>query len=255
MDNIDESVLSNLGSDNLVGLISQTPYQPASPEVLNPGVNLNFTGEPGQVAGAGQPGNVVQPGQVSGVPGVTPSPQPQVDPGEYERLRKIAFDASSARIEAEERAFEAQIQNLSQGEREMAILERQVEQTTKVNQWLNNRVQTQEMTQHQRNQEMAKRQRAILTAQQLGLPYDNEAVRATLLSARNPEEMLARGQGIANLIGQNQATQARQQLTGGVFAAGGASAGSSGPNLRNFERSGDLTGLIENRGYTTVNWG
>jgi hypothetical protein len=62
-------------------------------------------------------------------------------------------------------------------------------------------------------------------------------------------------QGMVRLIGENRANQARSQLNGGVFAAGGSSAGSTGPNLRQMERSGDLTGLIGSRGYTTVNWG
>lgn len=254
MDNIDAAVLNNLG-DGLAGVIAGTPYQPASAEAVNPGVNLVSAGEPGQSAGVGQPGNVVAPGQVVQAPRVTPSMQPQIDPAEHERLRQVAFEASAARIEAEEARFEAEIAHLSEDEQRVAILERQLEQTSRVNNWLNNRVQTHEQSTVQQRQEFAKRQRAFLMARQAGLPFEDETVRTTLMTAQNPQHMANLVQGMVRLIGENRANQARSQLNGGMFAAGGSSAGSTGPNLRQMERSGDLTGLIGSRGYTTVNWG
>jgi hypothetical protein len=255
-DNIDESILSNLGRDNLVGLISERPYVAASPEAVNPGVNLVSAGEPGGVAVPGQPGHVATPGQPVQPPGVTPSQPTGVDPAEVERYQKIAFEAATKRIETEEQLFETRLEasNLSEAEKEVARLERRLDQTERVNGWLNNRVQTVETQTQQQATELAKRQRAFLIAHQAGLPFDNETVRATLLSAQNPQHMQQLANGLVEMVGQNRANAARQQVTNGVFAAGGSTAGSAGPNLKDYERSGDLTGLIEGRGYTAVNW-
>lgn len=252
--NVDESILRNLGADSLVGLIADRPYMIASQDAVNPGVNLETAGEPGNVGVPSQPNYAATPGVQQIPPGVTPSMAPAVDPGEVERLRQIAFDSATARISAEEQAFEASIANLDEGEQEFARLERRLDQTERVNEWLNNRVQTVEQTTEAQKRDLAKRQRAFLIANQAGLPFNNETVRATLLSAQNPQHMQQLANGLAEFIGQQRANQARQQVNGGVFAAGGSSAGTAGPNLKQFERSGDLTGLIDSRGYTTVNW-
>lgn len=254
--NVDESILSNMGEGNLSGLLQATPYQQASPDVVNPGVNLDNAGEPGagQMAGA-QPGNVAVPANVVAQPGVTTGPGPQVPQAEIERLKQIAFEASTAKIEAEEAKFEAELaaEGYTEGEKEYLRTKRRLEQTEAVNGWLNNKVQAQEMSQKQQANLIAKNQRAYLTAREFGLPLNN-VVRDALMAAQNPQHMRQLAQGIAQLAGGAQAAQAHNQLNGGVFAAGGTSAGGVGPNLKQHERSGDLTALIENRGYTTVNW-
>lgn len=252
-ENVDESVLQNLG--DLSGLIRNTGYVQASAEAVNEGVNLTHAGEPGAQQLVGQPGNVPVMGNVQAQPGVTSGPGPSVDPNEAQRLREIAFTAARDKIEAQEALFEAEIAQRSEGEKEFLRMERRLDQTERVNNWLNDRLQgTQQMTEVQR-QEIFKRQKAFVVSMQYGLPPNNETIRATLLTARNPQEMDARARELVQIIGQGQNNQARQQLNNGVFAAGGSRAGATGPNLQRFERSGDLTGLIENRGYTTVNWG
>jgi hypothetical protein len=253
--NVDESILSNMGEGNLSGLLNNTPYQQASQDAVNPGVNLDNAGEPGAGQGGYQPGNVAAPANVVAQPGVTTGPGPQVPQAEIDKLRQIAFEASTAKIEAEEARFEAELaaEGYSDGEKEYLRTKRRLEQTEAVNGWLNNKVQAQEMGQKQQANLIAKNQRAYLTAREFGLPLNN-VVRDALMAANDPQHMRTLAQGIAQLAGGAQAAQARNQLNGGVFAAGGTGAGSAGPNMRQHERSGDLTPLIENRGYTTVNW-
>lgn len=270
--NVDAQILSTMNGDGLQGLIENTGYQGvSSTQQLPEGVNLSFAGEQtpiGQIPG--QPGNTIQPGavqqqQVVTQPAVTPQiPVQQPDNranAEVQRLQRVAFEAAQARIDAEERAFAAEIRDLPEHEQLLAIAERERDQTKAVNGWLNQQRQAErqrQMTQAQQleaqQQDSAKRQWGFIYATQAGLPFNNEAIRSAILAARDQAHMQQIVQELAGIVSGSRGNQAQQQLQQGVFAAGGNNgAAATGP--RPVPRSGDLDTLIASRGYQTVNWG
>src|SRR5688572_28616055 len=109
---------------DLSAVISGTGYVAGSPDNLPEGTNLSGVGDPNAPADLSQHiGNVVEPGQIVVQPGVVPQQQQTIAPvqpamqagldAERQRLERIAYENSMRAIEAEERAFQAQIANLS----------------------------------------------------------------------------------------------------------------------------------------------
>jgi hypothetical protein len=270
--NVDAGILANINDSGLQGLIENTGYQNvSSSQQLPEGVNLSFAGEQTPVGVIpGQPGNTGQPGMVQQQPALTqPVTAPRIvetrpDPrqaAEVQRLQQVAFEAAQARIDAEERAFAAEIRDLPDHEQQLAITERELNQTKQVNQWLNQKRQQErqaQMTQAQQleaqQQDAAKRQWGFIYATQAGLPFNNEAIRSAILAARDQAHMQTIVRDLAGIVSGSRGQQAQQQLQGGVFAAGGNNgAAATGP--RPVPRSGDLDTLIQSRNYQTVNWG
>jgi hypothetical protein len=257
MDNIDAPALNNM-TGGLDGLISSRGYQPASPADVQ-GVNLNGGPEPGQVTSTGQPFASVPTVTHPVAPSVTPSQPPaQSEPNpaiaaEMARLRDIAYQAASTKIQAEEATFEASIAHLDEDTQEYYRLRRENEQTREVNAWLNNRLTGIQQTAEQREQDRAKNLWGFIRAREYNLPYENPAVKAALHAAGNKDEMAQIAANLQQVIGSNRANQARHQMTNGTFAAGGNN-GRVAPAapLRNDLRSGRLDNLISQRGYTVV---
>jgi len=258
--NIDDMV-TKMGDGNLSALIQQTPYANGSEAQLNEGAALAMANDPGPGGIALQAGNVYQPGQVQQAPGVAPSQPVQQAPdqsaamrAEMQRLQQVAFESARAKIEAEERAFQAEIADLPEHEQRIALAERQLEQTTQVNQWLNQERLSQRQQAQAQQEDLARRQFGFIVAHEAGLPFNNEAVRTALLSARNGDHMRQIARELVTAMNGGHVQQVRQQANQGVFAAGGnngASAPAQGPK----QYSGDLDGLVAARNYQTVNWG
>jgi hypothetical protein len=257
--NIDAPIL-----DGLSGLIENTGYQPASVDQVPAGVKLDMAGpDAGGSQNPGlQAGNAIAPGPqfveqpVTQQPIQQPAQQPatpQADP-RLAHFEQVAFDAAQKRIEAEEELFRVKIADLSEAEQRAAIAERERDQTKEVNLWLNQE-RERERTQIQSQQQQAsKRSWAFIFATQAGLPFDNEAVQAALLGARNREQMATIAQNLAGLANAGQGQQATAQLQNGTFAAGGNN-GAAAPAVKPVPRSGDIGALIESRNYQNVNWG
>lgn len=245
--NVDEGLLNNMGS--LQGLISQTPVQAASPEGLNPNIQLDFVppGHAGQVAG--QPVDVSS-GGVAGVVSPQQPTSPGMDPAEVQRLRDIAYNATQEKIETEEKFFELQLEasNLTEVEKELLRKDRELQQTQQVNGWLNN----QQQAIHNQREQAAKTGVGFLVAQQVGLPYNNPAIKQAIMNGRSPEEMRQIAVGLAESINNAQRQQIAGQANSGIFA-GGTPGNVGGPAPKPF--SGDLGGLVRSRPVTTVQWG
>jgi hypothetical protein len=244
-DNVDSAILSNMGN-GLSTLIEQTPATAVTSEGLNPGIQLDFVGP--ELAGQVVP----QGGNVAATPAVglvTPQGGGQgMDPAEVQRLRDIAYQATQERIELDEQLFEAQLeaQGYTELEKQLLRTDRELKQTQQVNNWLNNQVQTVE----QQREMNAKNQFGFLTAQQAGLPYDNPAVKAALMNAKNPQEMRQIATGLVNAFNQNQAQHVRGQANTGIFQTGSQANGTAvGPK----PRSGDLAGYIAARPAQATN--
>lgn len=245
--NVDSVILQNMGS--LQGLIDQTPVQAVSADGLNPGIQLDFN--PMAQTGQGV-GRAVDVGSIGGAGYGNPQQpvSPQMDAGEVERLREIAYNATQDKIETEENFFELQLEssNLTEVEKELLRKDRELKQTQQVNGWLNN----QQQQQYQVRENAAKSGIGLLIAQQVGLPYDNVAIKSALMNARNPDEMRQIAVGLANGIQQAQRQQVSGQRNSGIFAGGTpGNVGGSAPK----PFSGDLHGLINSRPVTSVTWG
>lgn len=267
--NFDEQISSEITSrmGDLSGKIGSTPYQQGSESQLPQGVNLTGVNDPSAPADVqALAGNVVPN---SGIPlnnGVTPvypqaaqnggfvQPQNQNADAERQRLEQVAYEASMKRIDAEERAFQAEIAHLSDEDRERAVLERELGQTREVNNWLNQQVSgsRQQMTQlQQRQQQQAKNYWVIHVANQAGLPIENQAISAALRAAESPEHMRAIADELVNMVNGSARNTVQNQVNNGMFAAGGgnnAPAVPAGPK----QRSGDISGLIASRGQVAI---
>ncbi len=248
--NVDEAILNNMGS--LSQVIGNAKYQSGSPDQLPEGVNLSGVGDPNAPQDiAPYLGNVAE----SGVSGVTPQQAPGAgpDPAEYQRLQQIAYDASLARIEAEEQAFESSIQHLSEYEQQAYRLQRENEQTREVNEWLNQKLQQQEQSVQNQQQQQNKQKWMMLAATQAGLPLSNPGVVTALSKAQNVNELYSIANGLVQLVGQGQSTAAVNTLNNGILSPGGRPAPSApaGPK----RGSGDISGLISSRGSVSVNMG
>lgn len=258
--NVDDMV-SKMGDGDLSNLIQQTPYGGGSESQLNEGASLAIANDPGPGGIAIQGGNVLQPGQVQQAPGVAPSQPVQQGPdpsaamrAEMQRLQQVAFESARAKIDADERAFRAEIADLPEHEQRIALAERQLEQTTQVNQWLNQERLTARQQAERQQEDLARRQYGFMVAHEAGLPFTNEAVRTALLAARDKNHMRQIAQELVGAMNGGHAQQVRQQANQGVFAAGGnngAVAPAQGPK----QYSGDLDGLVAARNYQMVNWG
>jgi hypothetical protein len=270
-ENVDESILNRMG--DLSDMIGQTGYVAGSPEQLPEGTNLSGVGDPNAPSDLGNyVGNVAQPGQVIHPAGVVPAQQmnpqpvqPAVDvaamQAERQRLEQVAYNASMARIQAEEARFQAEIANYSDEEKERATLARELEQTREVNGWLNTQVNqakgqltAAQQRQQQVQQESAKKQWAILYAHRYGLPIENQAVRAALHAAEDPQQMDGISQQLVGIMNQRTQVASQNQINSGILAAG--SGGTTPPTRQGPKRgSGDISGLIASRSPQTVSWG
>jgi hypothetical protein len=242
-ENIDDQIIQRMG--DLSGVISGTQYQAGSPNALPEGVNLSGVGDPRMPVGAAQ---YLGNDAVSALPGMTPG-QPAgvgMDPAEVSRLQQIAYEASLARIDAEEEAFQAQIAYLHPDEQERLTLARELEQTREVNSWLNDKLEGHQQLSANQQLQVNKNQWAFVAASRHGLSLSNPAVRTAIYAARNPQEMMQAAQGLVQLSG-------RVAQPNGMLAPGGRPGPSSpqGPK----PRSGDIAGLIASRGPITVNMG
>jgi hypothetical protein len=250
MENIDETILQNMG--DLSSVIGRSPYVTGSPDQLPEGVNLSGVGDPNMPRDAAQYlGNVADPGMSGMTPQVGPGPG--MDPGERQRLEQVAYDASMARIDAEEQAFQVAISGYSDEDKERFTLARELEQTREVNEWLNAKLQGNEQQQQQQASEGNKRKWLMVVATQTGLPLANQAVTTALLKAQNVQEMYTIANGLTQLVGGGQAQSAQRNMNSGILAAGGRPMPSSpqGPK----RSSGDIAGLIGSRGAVSVNMG
>lgn len=272
---VDAEIVAQMDSSSLRPVLQNTPYQAGSTTQLNEGVNLLGLGQdpsapPGvqqvhqqyvmqqnpQANPLGQqiisaPGGGM-PGQAAGQPQIPyAGNQPQFTQADIDRYRGLALSAAQSRIDADERAFQAEIVSLSDEEKERKVLERELEQAHQVNGWLNQNLQGHSQVQ----QQQAKNMWGFVIATQSGLPYNNPAIKTAMLAANDENEMRNIAQGLVNLITGSQSQQATQQLQSGVFAAGGATGGGGmNQNLQQYEGSGDLSGLLSSRNYQGANW-
>lgn len=260
--NVDDQILSTMGDGNLSNLIAQTPYGAGSDSNLNEGASLAMANDPGP-GGIAQGGNVFPGGQGQQSPGlatgqiVQQGPPPaavQQNAVEIQRLQEVAFRSAQAKIDAEERAFRAEIADLPEHEQELEITKRQLGQTTQVNQWLNQERLTARQQAQAQQEDLARRQYGFLVAHEAGLPFTNEGVRQALLSARDKNHMREIAQQLVGAMNGGQALQVQQQVNQHVFAAGG-NTGAAAPGPRAVPYSGDLDSLVASRNYQMVNWG
>lgn len=272
---VDAEIVAQMDSSSLRPVLQNTPYQAGSTTQLNEGVNLLGLGQdpsapPGvqqvhqqyvmqqnpqanplgqQIISAPSGG---MPGQTAGQPQIPyAGNQPQFTQADIDRYRALALSAAQSRIDAEERAFQAEIATLPDDDKERRVLERELEQAHQVNGWLNQNQQSIGQAQ----QQQAKNMWGFVIATQSGLPYNNPAIKTAMLAANDENEMRNIAQGLVNLITGSQSQQATQQLQSGVFAAGGATGGGGmNQSLQQYEGSGDLSGLLSSRNYQGANW-
>lgn len=271
---ISQSILNNMG--DLSGVISRTQYQQGSPNNLNEGVNLtgvNDPSAPADIQALAQ--NVVNPALAGSSTGVTPGQvpafvpqsfsgvpaqpqsqgqQPVVSDQERSRLEQLAYDASMARIEAEEEKFKAEIAGLHPEEKERRILERELGQTKEVNNWLNQRlsgVQRQMTQAEMQQQQRAKNYWVFHVAHQRGLPVENEAIRNALAGANDPQHMYRIADQLSGMINTSARATVQNQVNSGIFAAGGGTTTPASPAAVK-QRSGDISGLISSRGQVAI---
>lgn len=260
--NVDDQIFQKMGDGNLPNLIAQTPYGAGSESQLNEGASLAIATDPGP-NGIAQGQNVLQPGQVQQAPSFAASQPVQQGPdtaaqqaaaAEIRRLQDIAFRTAQDKLQAEDRAFLAEIADLPEVEQRLAKAERLVDQTTQVNQWLNQERMTARQRQESAQADLARRQFGFIVAHEAGLPFQNEAVRTALLGARDKAHMKQIAQELVAAMNGGQAAQVKQQHNAGVFAAGGQ-VSQTPPAKAPAQRSGDLDGLVASRNYQIVNWG
>lgn len=247
--NVDEAVLSNMG-DGLQSLIQNTSAVAATGADIIPGTNLNDVG-PLATGGVGQGGNIAPAGN-----GGLVTPQAPVVPGmtqeQVARLQQTAYEAMQSKIEMEEQVFELQLANsdLTEVEKQLIRTERELAQTQQVNGWLNKQQETVITAQEQQ----AKSLYGLTLASQVGLPFDNPGVKQALMAARSSDEMRQIAVNLAQAINGNQRQQVQAQARMGIFQAGGNTGGVPAASQPK-PYSGDLSGLINSRPTTVVNWG
>lgn len=274
---IDAQIVAQMDGSGLQQVLQSVPYQTGSVTQLNEGVNLLGLGQDPSapqgmqqahqqyvMAQNPQANPLVQqlaapgggfPGQTAGQPEIPfMGNQAQFSQADVERLRQIALQATQARVAADEAAFQAEIANLPEEERVLREAVRERDQAMQVNGWLNGRIQSIEQAQYQQQQQASKNAWGFIIATRSGLPYSNPAIKSALMAANSEAEMMQIAQGMVGLITGNQQQQVQQQLNSGVFAAGGNQAGGGQGQLQQFEGSGNLGALLNNRGYQSVSW-
>lgn len=246
--NVDSAILANMG-DGLQSLIQNTDSVPATAADIIPGTNLN-EGPALATGGVGQGENTAPAGN-GGL--VTPQvPVPGMTPEQVARLQQTAYDAMQQKIEMEEQVFELQLANsdLTEVEKQLIRTERELAQTQQVNGWLNRQQESVISAQEQQ----AKSLYGLTLAAQTGLPFDNPGVKQALMAARSSDEMRQIAVNLAQAINGQQRQQVQAQARMGIFQAGGNTGGVPAASQPK-PYSGDLSGLINSRQSTVVNWG
>ena len=194
-----------------------------------------------------------------------PTPRPQVDSAlaaqlaaerhQRMQLQETIRAAALRNLQAEDRALAAELQNMDPSDpvrqaRELAhqlkrqnmllqIQERKGQQATQV-------LQTMQQQAEAQRQGVAKSQVALILAQNHGIPMDQARV---LMTAPTPEAMEQMAQAMGTVF--IQAARANTGMHPNARQSGGLNAPSA-PANKPAERSGDLGGLIQSRGYYQV---
>lgn len=265
VDNID-SLVETDQSGGLLGYINGQTFQSASPDDVVSIQGVDGSQENLDLAVAQ---NVVETATVPEVP-VAPTTPPvltdDVDKQRYERAiadltaqrdqeRQVVLRIASEARRREDALFEESLKYLDPEEAQAKRTEKQMEQIRLENQHLRTQFQLTQQEQENKNQEAAKGMAAYKLAQALSLPLESVD---TLMSAETTTGMLNMARQLSSVYGRipqaaapqaPQATQAPQLQ--GVMAAGGEQAPAA-PPPKTPQRSGDLLGMMRERGYVSV---
>jgi len=152
----------------------------------------------------------------------------------------------------ETKMFEKSIESLSEEEQEFARTTRRLEQVEAENQLLKGTQQAQQRRQYEAQEQLDKTSFVQTLTGRLGLDASDPFLLQALMSATTPQEMVYTAQRIhlattqaQKLTAQTEAVAAAQS---GVFNAGQPEAPAA-PTQRVAKHSGDLIGLMNERGY------
>lgn len=175
-----------------------------------------------------------------------------------QQMRQIAFEANRQRLMAEEQAFVDAVNRdpyLNDEQKYIKLLERQNGQFQQANEAQQNEIRRREQLEYQSDQEKSKFEVAAVLATNSGLNFWGDAnLRKQILRAETKtdmDEIISSYAAYAPRTAQSP-QQTPAQVAGGLVAAParGANSGNGRPHVK--KGSGDLGGLLKERGYQTV---
>jgi hypothetical protein len=268
---VEESILNNMGS--LEEYLSGKDYGNAVVTLNADGTiardenNTALINDPGQHPLPAGPG--VGQGQV---PGVVPQPvpaqpvqqQPAITPQMYhaavyrqQQLEAAAAQATREKLEADDRAFLAEISHLDEDDQRIKLYERYIQQLDEANQGLAAKMQAIEAQDEEMEQNAAKGRVATNKMLAAGLmPALYPDLRAALMDVETPQAMDRLVNTARRYVGANAPQpgaapppQTRARTAAGQYVAGPGRGTTNGTAPTVKEGSGNLSGYLKGKPY------